>query len=343
MSKDSKTRVVETLGFVKNYPGVAYNLRHVAADYGSTWIKGNFASKITFDAFSNGLSQRNNQNAGNDTDRKRRRACMLLSTVLCQPLVEKTGYLTLPAGNLDAKLRELIEKTYWAGDTSGTACFDLLHNGLLSDPVRWLNHNELLVSGNDSPGKIACHFSYDGGLNRFCIEPMTALRKQHGCYFEAIQIPAIAWHDSIVGASDHSQMTGVALGGNADIMITTQMTGCSLAYKLAGDGKVYAAHAYPDARNGDVSKRKTGRRLARELVGQKGATAADFSNAAGGAMEVYGPTGDGVDGYDHRTNKLYIVGVRRAGAWKIYGQHIATADRSIRVYRLYPTPVVRKP
>lgn len=343
MSKDTKDRVKETLKFIRTYPGVPNYQRMVAADHGAAWIKANFASKTTFDTFSNSLSHKNNANAGDETARARRRACVLLATVLARPALEKTGYRTAPAAGLDAVLRTLIEKAYWAGDKSGTACLDVLANGLMRDPVTWLNANELLLSGGDIAGKTVFHLSYDGGYNRFCIEPMNAIAQQHGCYFEGIQIPAVAWHQWTPGGNNHSNMTGVSLDAGPDIMITTQMTGCSLVYKRATNGKVYVAHAYPDTRNRDAAKKKTGSGLAEELKGQHGATAADFSNATGGTVEVYGPTGDGTDGYDMDTNRLYIVGIRRAGAWKIYGQHVASGTRALRVYRLYPTPVVQRP
>src|SRR5690606_14035109 len=128
----------------------------------------------------------------------------------------------------------------------------------MRDPVTWLNQNELLLSGSDTSGKTVFHMSYDGGYNRFCIEPMNAIVQQHGCYFEGIQVPAIAWHQWTPGGNNHSNMTGVSLDAGADIMITTQMTGCSLVYKRANNNGVYVAHAYPDTRNRDASKQKSG-------------------------------------------------------------------------------------
>jgi len=341
VAKDSTTRIKDTLKLIAAYPGAPAYQCFVAAAHTRDEIAAAYPSARNQANLSDQLSQQGNVHAGNEATRAKRRACMLLSTGLGRP-GDMARYLALPAGQLDAEALGLIEEAYWAGDKSGTACLDVLNNGLLRDPAGWLGRNELQLRTGAGAGKKIFHMSYDSGSRRFCIGPQAAALVERGCYFEGIQVPAVAWHQWTPGGNDHSLMSGVALEGSPDIMITTQMTGCSLVYKRANDHKVYVAHAYPDNRNADATKRRPGDRLAEELQGQHGATAADFVNAAGGTVEVYGPTGDGIDGYDVGSNLLYIVGIRRGGTWKIYGQHVATADRSLRVFRLYPTPVVRK-
>jgi hypothetical protein len=119
--------------------------------------------------------------------------------------------------------------------------------------------------------------------------------------------------DAGIGAMQAYRLDATGPG----IMVTSQLSGCSFVMTDAGAGQVDVAHVQPH-----------GGMTGRQLHGQ-------LSTAAG--AQVYGASATRGN-YDVADRVASIVGVRTAGAWRIYAQK---QDRGhgydiVSVYQIYP-------
>ena len=100
---------------------------------------------------------------------------------------------------------------------------------------------------------------------------------------------------------------------NADLVVTTQLTGCSFMYQASGS----AMHIYPNHQIGG------------EDLCQKLSKEGKFPNAlAKGATMVFGPSTKGKPKrYDPSNVWTYIFGIKKSNVWELHAQQCSKTDR----------------
>jgi hypothetical protein len=178
----------------------------------------------------------------------------------------------------------------------------------------------------------------------FDVTAPPAARNAFGC--AAAIVPAVFWHQvpgrtNAQKAGSFAQIVPAELTG-ANLMVSTQFSGCAFCFKVTGT-RIFAAHIMPDDGAGGVLQ-GGGAELARQLAGQvAGVTAGDFVAPGNGPGQflVYGAGYSNLpafpNGYPVRTvadQYMNILGVMKGGgAWRIYSQHTLNGVyTTVRIY-----------
>jgi hypothetical protein len=270
-----------------------------------------------------------------------RRAVYLLWQAICWTDINFRNpfdtMLAVPMKDMGPVFEFTIYKALMVYDAKYNSCFaaSKVFEVFTNDPLRFLTYNHVLIKGSSQPilgpgdrNVLPYYFSFSSGtVGKFLINCVPA----PGSYqFNAVSIVATQWSDvqgrgNNVNAGSFAQIRGVELAG-AEIVVTTQFTGCSLCFADSG-GSVYAAHIdpgnwkrLPDIGDGNV--------LARQLCGEvQGVVGAGFSNAQG-AVSIYGREKSNLHNYPHGYGGLSLNYFTMIGFYQ-NGWHIYTQDNNV--------------
>ena len=187
---------------------------------------------------------------------------------------------------------------------------------LLKDhPLQFLQQNTFTMVGESTSGVMSYAFSYDPMQSvyqlaldsrpcNFVSEPVDVFHLHVQSYASlaktARPMPPGGQSLNVVGALVHG----------ADLMVTTQLTGCSVVYHLNG-ALLVAAHVQPVGINAEIA--------CADLRAN-----ATLTQAPGNAITgIFGPTDPkGVDpnNYQKAGAYNYCIGVRSGGTWALYAQ-----------------------
>ena len=274
----------------------------------------------------------------NDQERQRRAVFLLWEAMeWANPLAFS------PFPNLNAvpvmNVAELFEFTiykalmvYDAKNNSTFAAKHVLETVFAGDPIRFLTHNHVMimgsaqrVNGTGDQNVIPFYFSFDVA-DKFLID----LTPGPGKYqFNAASIIATHWtavpgrgNDANAGSFAGIQAIEVA---GAQIVVTTQFTGCSLCFRHSG-ANLYAAHINPGGTSVPpaIDPLNGGNVVARQLCGLVNNVAgADFANAHG-AVSVYGRQQSNLNafpnGYGGPNLAWFTMIGFNQGGWHLYTQ-----------------------
>ena len=349
--KSNEKRITDTLAAVENAtdllnPGVRRQIR--------TWAGGMFprltpVEQQTYDALSGDMSVKTNiargVAKGQELQRAKRRAIFLLWTAIGKARQVEIGAgprakeaMSMPPTALDAAFSEVMLKAATITGLTGTQA---VMAELKRHPVRFLNQNRLSIAGTTkgdklfSAGATALHrnvlnfyFQYDAGADQFRMGFDRLDNQGEALGFDAVSVPALAW-SKVPGVGGEPGDFGGVLGcevDGADIMVTTQLTGC--AFGWADDGGLRACHISPGSYQGG------GIALARRLINTgKMANGGDrpltiFGAGAGNAPSVgtnpsraTNPFYPNTVGTNKRVSIFGVKGDQQEGeAWRFYVQ-----------------------
>lgn len=282
------------------------------------------------------------QSPGTANERAMRRAILFLDSLNGATPADLQQLRNIAAAQLRAQLdRRLLGLRYAADqEQGGTGLLGFVFNNKFKpDALNFLTNNNVFVYGSNTSGVVDCFLEYVWKYAQFKIIPPPS-GKAHSYPLKAVNVPAIPWDmvpNRLAPGSSFADIVGTELTG-ADLLISTQFTGCAFCFKEVG-GRLFAAHIMPD--NGPAGGIPgSGIELARQLDGQTvGVTGGDFSNARGaGTFKVYGrgysnigtrPTGYV---YTGPPSSMTIIGVRR-GNWQIFSQEVS-ATKQLSVYQI---------
>jgi hypothetical protein len=331
--KSARTRVTEIVDYLcaevpgPEKPGVRAFLNQHAVM--ATAMSDQYSSKLV-------------QNPGNANERAMRRAILFLDSLNGASAADLQQLRNIATAQLRTQLdRRLLGLRYAADqEQGGTGLLGFVFNNKFKpDAMNFLANNNVFVYGSNTSGVVNCFLEYVWQYRQFKIIPPPS-GKAHSYALKAVNVPAVSW-DSVPNrpapGSSFADIAGTELTG-ADLLISTQFTGCAFCFKEVG-GRLFAAHIMPD--NGPAGAiAGSGIELARQLAGQTaGVTGGDFANARGaGTLHVYGRgysnIGTHPPGYVYTgpPSSMTIIGIRR-GNWQIYSQEVS-ATKQLSVYQI---------
>jgi hypothetical protein len=268
-SKNPRTRINETIQHIEqNRAAMGFSFLEMGKL--TDFIRLMIATHHTadFNAFSDSLSLTGGLAVGNENERHRRRAIMLVwKCVLHQGITgdfqaRMTDTLNSLHPSID-KLRLVCQRAITLSDGLGAGyTFARFKN----DPLTFISENKIFIPGSTAGAAVlkqgvaaqpaqdnilTFKFYYDaqrdfyvlaGALNPLVYHP-----------FQTASIPAIHWTEvpgrgntispSNVNPVSYASMRATAFG-NVDFMVTTQLTGCAFCY-LQHNGEMYASHIMP--------------------------------------------------------------------------------------------------
>jgi hypothetical protein len=372
MPKFAKTRISDTLNFIDGYAasGLDATCRsHICNLINARFPRATKAQKTAYDNLSASMSVKGaiavKANRGDESEREMRRAIVLIWSALAASQNEPdrvtpriSAGMTLPTGHLPAALTEAMRKASVVAHTYGAA--DFFNNVFAVGIGNFIATNRIFVHGSTQgsnkykAGYVGSYqnlamfnFYYCAQFDRF--EFAFSVAPMHGAShsLQVCSVPALHWSDvplrgaepvPLAAGPTFAGIMGTELNGS-DWMVTTQFTGCSFCYKVAG-GVSYAAHISPAGIAGKPIM--SGNDLADQLMGNVGNVGAGaFGNAGGaGQFHIFG-NGNGnagvlagqafyppknVAGPGGTMKYMTIVGHRSGGSWELYTQSMNTLD-----------------
>ncbi len=196
-------------------------------------------------------------------------------------------------------------------------------NDLKNYPYSFLSATRIASGGrgNSNHFNDFC-FCYESLHQRYAFRPNSGAMASPGPAMNVAVTNIAVQKSADLGVNPYS-ITGFLVNAD-DPVVTTQLTGCSVAYNIHG-GQLLMAHIQP---TGGLS----GTALADQL--RAGFT---FSNSlGGGATGVFGPmigVGDvSHDGYSLARGDVYLIGLKRGGLWEIFAQQYPRGSTSVPDY-----------
>ena len=353
--KNVTTRINDTLGFIQNAAVGTAAERLRTFTLANNYIQNHYppgnAHQPGYVTFSNGMSMRNLANAGNQAQREMRRAIYLLWHAIGNPGLANRSRTLGPAA-LNAEYRRLLQKARIVDDANNgrdAGSRNLLTTVIPATPLQFLTENKITIHGSavNAPdlldrNLINFYFTYNVGTDRYLLSLTGGAPSPAGSFtFQAVSVPAVHWtavpgRGTVVNpgppppARSFAAIAGTRLDG-ANVMVTTQFTGCSFCMKDAG-GLIYAAHITPSVPGHPHPH--VGTQLAQQLCGtHPNVGAGDFANHAGVApIMVYGSGHGNIAGFPNGypvpgaggnpLQYMCMMGVRVGGQWQIYSQHV---------------------
>jgi hypothetical protein len=356
--KSTEKRITDTLAVIENATDL---LNLVVRQQISTWVSGMFprltlAQQQTYDALSGDMSVKANiargVAKGQEPLRAKRRAIFLLWTAIGKarqvefdagPRAKEA--MSMPPTALDAAFSEVMFKAAAITGVGGAAA---VLDELKRHPVRFLKQNRLFLAGTSKGDELFStaangpyrnvlnfYFQYDAGADQFRMGFDRLGNQGEALGFDAVSVPALAW-SKVPGVGgepgDFGGVVGCEVDG-ADIMVTTQLTGCSFGW--TDDGVLRACHISPGSYKGGgiaLAQRlmKTGKmaNASNTPLTIFGAGAGNGppigTNPSGGTNPFYPNT----VGNNKRISIFGVKGVQKdGGAWRFYLQ--AVEERKI--------------
>lgn len=327
MSKNWATRISETINFLDTTPvdGLRCD-RELMMDGIRDWERRTSAEERK--ALSNCMSQNGSPNRPNSKkDRAYRRALILLECAFgATPRKDWAAKMAMVSGYKLEKLPDHFRQTIegkadiWGSRSEyGRAMADELK----AHPRRFLTHRRVVISGKSSGGAFDYAFYTENG--KLKINPGSTV----GAYYKvrAINVPAQNYAD-IKDALDSIPGTR-SKNYDADVMLTTQFSGCAFCFSVSKNSLV-AAHVNPGGAPGSGVPKAIGATELPRVLRKRGG----FSNGNSGEFKVYGRTAGSGYGYPQDSvEQMTIVAVRKESGWRVYAQQ-AFGDGRLVVERI---------
>ncbi len=313
MSKSDATRITDTIAFIRGatVPAAHANKRVTVADL----LADREAAHRIPSTISPAMSQGSNYAiVGRDPVqevRHYRRAIILIrATLLGADRNFAAGEVNqLADASLPAALGNVLDEV-----TTRRADLTLKLAQLKTDPVAFLTNNSFNMVGAPTSGPMDFDFYYDS-LNQLYVLTLKELNQIWASVEVGVFHLHVQKYDGLGKAAKPGgqwlDVDGTVIVGAPDLMVTTQLTGCSVVYYLNGANLV-AAHVQPSATvNAEAicTNLRAGARLSKApglaVTGVFGA-----QPAKGGDPKNYLKVG----------NNNYCVGVRAGGVWNLYAQ-----------------------
>ncbi|MCC6132888.1 MAG: hypothetical protein IT186_23405 [Acidobacteria bacterium] len=352
--KDDRQRIDDTLDFIANCNLVGTQIRGPVSTFVRKFVNTRLpegSSKKDVKVFSKGMSMSKVHHSGPEGHRAVRRAIHLLWEAMGNHERAEKAKFT-PAGDLRYDYKRTMEKAWIVSEktTGGVAALKwVFDNGLTLHTKAFLHRNKIFIGGstrNDltqDQNVVGFQFDFEPDKDRYIIQPGGS----RGYAFNAASVPAVHWtrvpgRGTNEDSGSFAAIRGTELGG-ANVMITTQFTGCVFCIKELG--RVMAAHVAPSIPE-VPNPFSDGTKLAKQVAGQQtGVTKGDFSNLnpGTGSFFVYGRGYSnliGRNGYDLKIkgkgNHMYLIGfLRTTGKWKVYTQEFVDGIIT-KAERVYP-------
>ncbi len=323
MSKDALERLSDTASFVRRRigrPGFPISVyEDVIEALGSRLNAMSPPKKVTLSGFLS-LEKAGRFRPKDENERRIVRAAILLDLALVFPesgwAQQAKDQINLGSqgawGAFDAALGRARDAVY-----SEPGFLDVMLSELRAHPLRVLRKHLITLDGGNKDGNpLTYRVWYQGGGYR-----LSCYGTGNGYTLKALNVKATAYKD-VKDAPGALDPVNSADGGGADLLFTTQFTGCSFCFMKNGDGtNIRAAHIDP----GKGEDAPSGAELSKTMREGGG-----FSDGNGGDFKVYGrvPDKSGLPGYPESAGSMTIVGVRKGTEWRLYSQ-IKGLDGSI--------------
>ena len=351
MAKTDTQRITDTLTFLQNTNIVTLAERtpayQLAQDFINAVHPATGAGTPAYHQFSMSMSLGYHQHNDPNDRRKMARALFLL----WKAIKHNDNGFTMPFQTAAQINQATAERTLRNYIRKARCVYESVHGGHAgADHVltqvfqggqrrEFLRHNKVIVAGSAflDPGQapenvLPCKFGYNPARDRYEFRVREAAG--NGEFpIDVESVTAFHWTDQryvplpllpppppyVIGTTNFGQLTGIRLSG-AEIMVTTQFTGCSfcMAEHL---GHMYCAHVSPYVLG--MAPNTDGLTLATRVI----ATGA-FANAGGAAPRVYGrnlgsapnPGGYDIAGGGGAGTYMTIVGFPGGTSYEIYSQ-----------------------
>jgi hypothetical protein len=268
---------------------------------------------------------------GTELTRKYRRAMILILCVLNNtlPSQAKQAVDMIPDSNLHASLVTMLRDVQ---TIYGRRVLTPLVDQLKANPLQFLTNHRIKIGRGamTTSGPALYDFSWDA-LNRlYYLEPANPHQQYVHTKVQGFNIHVQKYSD--VKDELHNIQGAVVTG---DLALTTQLSGCTVIYKVNG-GTLTVAHVQPDAQVKNHVPRDLAQyagapvgvlqtlRFARDanLGGAQG-TLGFFgmvSSPAETNMRLVGQRNVRVHGYSDQLGNAYFLGVKSGGTWQLFAQ-----------------------
>lgn len=313
MAKDDAVRIADTIAFIRNatVPGPHMGQRNTIADL----LRDRDLAGTIPTTVSPAMSQGHNFAVLNRDEVKEsryyRRAIILIRMVLqnadrtiAPPDTAQIADAHLPAtlgnylGQVDTTLQDVTTKLAL----------------LKANPVSFLSNNNFNMVGDATGGVVSYMFVHDSLSNQYNLEPKVPGSNYVGVPVNVFHLPVDGYGSLIKinrphGGGQAIQVFGHAVAG-ADLMATTQLTGCSIVYYHGAAGLV-GGHIQPIGIGAEAMC--TNLRADAVLNGAP-------QRVVTGVFGAQAARGGNVNNYVRAGCWNYCVGVRHAGVWDLYAQ-----------------------
>lgn len=317
VSKDDAVRITDTIAFIRTaaVPPMHNAKRAIVADI----LRDRNAAGSLPSTASGAMSQgSNNVLLGRDAvqeTRHYRRAIILIRMAFenCDRSVASPETANIPDANLPAALGLRL-------DAYVTTMADLALNlaQLRANPLAFLAANSFNMVGASISGVMPYGFIFDPMMNMYCLAPIASVGNLPASPIDVFQLHVQPYASlATVNRPNPPGGQSLTVAGSvvhgADLMVTTQLTGCAIVY-YHNVGNLIAAHVQP-----------TG--IVAETACTNLRADATLTLAPGNAFTaVFGPQnpkGVNVNNYQKQGAYNYCIGVRTGGTWGLYAQQRA--------------------
>jgi hypothetical protein len=314
LTKEWNARITETINFIRTAQVPAHpNMRVPIAElldakYRQNQIPQALSQQMSFGAF---YALQNRDIIRNF--RKYRRALILIRVAILGDNAAFT--VNQVAAIQDQNLALRLDNALNAAYQHEQQWLQAEYLSLRTNPAHFLAAKKLQIIGTNASGIVNYTFFYNPDKRQYNFRPLPMI-------LNFVHIVVQVYHVHVQQFATVQNNLGAIVGGNtagADVMITTQLSGCSLMYETTGQGLV-AAHIQPTGGQGAAGQ---GINLVATLRNQAG-----FNNGlVAGNFGVFGSEANvGQHGYVVGNRHAYIIGVRRNGVWELHAQQHAIMD-----------------
>lgn len=326
MMKEWNLRLTETITFIRTAAVPANGgIRNLIADV----LEFKYRSGIP-QATSVAMSQGNFYALrGRDairTTRKYRRAIILIRSAILgvYALTAATAAALIPDVNLPGSLGGYL----LAAQQHETGLLQTALNNLQHQAAVFLTANKINMEASAASGRMNYVFYYDLLRRRYDFARtahLTAgemlLTSPTGTRFRVPHISPMVHHVHVQpfmtvyggAVGNLANINGAALDNNDNLMITTQLSGCSVVYQTQGTD-LRAAHINPGGPHPGLGRHY--------LLVQTMRAHAGFANpiAGGPAVQVFGAAAADAQRDYFPDRYTYCIGVKTGGAWELHAQ-----------------------
>jgi hypothetical protein len=307
--KDWNARITETIAFIRAQNTTHHNRRNAIANLLHQLHTENQIAQITSQSMSQGgFPVTLHRDLVKDYRKFRRALILIRVAVLGEAILVATNQVgAIPDASLSTSLDTLLSQAYQAKQQELQAAYQ----SLKTTPSVFLSANKINIVATTSSGAKRYKFYFSPDDNQYWFRPAS---ERTGI----VNIQKTVYHVAVQQYSDVKSKLDKIDGGNAagcDVLVTTQLTGCTFMYQTDGANLV-AAHVQP---GGGVDQFALRKKLRDE--------AAFKNELPGKPVRVFGAVKTPKpDGYC-RDKHSYIIGVRN-GQWELHAQrHVAVLDR----------------
>ncbi|WP_411281115.1 hypothetical protein [Gemmatimonas sp.] len=321
MSKDDAVRITDTIAFIRTatVPPMHNAKRALVADM----LRDRDAAGLIPNTASAAMSQGSNSALrGRDAvleTRQYRRAIILIRMALenADRSVAPPATAIIPDANLSAALGLHL-------DAVTTTIADLTTKlaQLQAHPLQFLAANAFNMVGASTSGVMPYGFIFDPLENKYHLAPIASVGNLPCVEIDVFQLhvqpyASLATTDRPVPPGGQSLHVAGTVVHGADLMVTTQLTGCAIVYHHHA-GSLVAAHVQP---TGIVAETACTNLRAGDTT-----LSLAPGNAATAVFGPQNPKGVNVNNYQKQGAYNYCVGVRIGGTWGLYAQQRAPGN-----------------